>query len=264
MSKLVTIRAFIHLYELDMARTYLESHGIDCFVKDELTVQTYHWYSNAIGGIKLQVNEEDAQRAIALLISAGYLNQKDIEPVQAESKWRQFASNVPLIGKWRPEYRISFLIGSFVVVLMTVVYFAFFYGNVPITEADFTSGYWCVRQVEYRDKAYTPNTKTEEVAEIDSPNQVYIRIGELTNCDEYAKFDNEHVLRLPGIGTRPVFAKWYIKEDRLIIDHADTLRLVYNGLYEMERRSNTITLTSGSTIIHLVEDDFISRFDPRF
>jgi hypothetical protein len=48
-------------------RGKLESEGIQTFLKDEATVQVYNFYSNAVGGVKLQVFAYDAERAIAIL-----------------------------------------------------------------------------------------------------------------------------------------------------------------------------------------------------
>jgi hypothetical protein len=65
--KLVTVAAFSLAIEADLARTKLESEGIECFVADEHTV-TMNWlYSHAIGGVKLKVWQSDLQRAKEIL-----------------------------------------------------------------------------------------------------------------------------------------------------------------------------------------------------
>ncbi len=48
----------------------LEAEAIECFVKDEFTDP---FVSNAIGGVKLQVREQDCARAIQILKDAGFL-----------------------------------------------------------------------------------------------------------------------------------------------------------------------------------------------
>ena len=65
--KPVTVRVFRDLPEAQLARTILESANMPCFLADENTVRMDWFYSNAIGGIKLWVNEEDAEAATALL-----------------------------------------------------------------------------------------------------------------------------------------------------------------------------------------------------
>ena len=59
--------------DIYLARSYLESEGIDTWLKDELTAQVQNFYSNAIGGVKLMVQAADAGRARDLLTGAGYI-----------------------------------------------------------------------------------------------------------------------------------------------------------------------------------------------
>lgn len=51
----------------------LESEGIECFIMDELTIQVQPFYSNAIGGAKLQVHEKDLELANEILREGGYI-----------------------------------------------------------------------------------------------------------------------------------------------------------------------------------------------
>lgn len=67
MNKLVTIKTFTYPHEAYVVRGKLESEGIETFMKDELTVQVHNFYSNAVGGVKLQVLEEDVERALSVL-----------------------------------------------------------------------------------------------------------------------------------------------------------------------------------------------------
>ncbi len=84
MSNLVTIRSFSNSTEYEMAKSFLESNGIQCFGQDEITNRVY--ISNANGGAKLQVMPEDTEEAILLLMESGYLKESDLEPT-AEIKW---------------------------------------------------------------------------------------------------------------------------------------------------------------------------------
>ena len=67
MSKWVTVLTVGLPQHMWVIRTRLESEGIECFAKDELTVQSDNLYSNAVGGVKLQVQEDDVPRAIEIL-----------------------------------------------------------------------------------------------------------------------------------------------------------------------------------------------------
>lgn len=84
MSQLITIRTFSSSIDSEMVRSYLESLGVNCYIKDEFINRAY--VPNLTGGIKLQVEEENLETAIALLKDGGYLTEKDLEPV-AEYKF---------------------------------------------------------------------------------------------------------------------------------------------------------------------------------
>ncbi len=67
MTSFVTIKTFgfpgdAHLYKLS-----LEQEGIETFLKDELSIQSDQLLSPALGGVKLQVQEADVERALAIL-----------------------------------------------------------------------------------------------------------------------------------------------------------------------------------------------------
>ncbi|RYE21427.1 MAG: DUF2007 domain-containing protein [Sphingobacteriales bacterium] len=65
--ELVTIATFSTSIEAHIQKGYLENEGIPCFLKDEHTISANPMYDVAMGGIKLQVWESDAQRAYNLL-----------------------------------------------------------------------------------------------------------------------------------------------------------------------------------------------------
>ncbi|MCG9750169.1 DUF2007 domain-containing protein [Vibrio brasiliensis] len=56
-------------YEAQIAKASLESAGIECCIADEHTVNAQWLYSNAIGGVKLMVAEEDLDQARLILSS---------------------------------------------------------------------------------------------------------------------------------------------------------------------------------------------------
>jgi hypothetical protein len=70
----ITIRTFNLPTDAVVIRARLEAEGIECFLKNELTVQVNPFYSNAVGGVQLQVKESDFVNAVAILREGGYLN----------------------------------------------------------------------------------------------------------------------------------------------------------------------------------------------
>lgn len=86
------LNTFIYPHDAHMAKGYLESNGIEVVLKDELTVQVYNFYSNAIGGVKLLIREPEYDRGLEVLKQGGFVVPKDeqkktnIEPIVLTGK----------------------------------------------------------------------------------------------------------------------------------------------------------------------------------
>jgi len=75
---MVTVRTCAFLPDAQMIRSYLEGSDIRVVLPDEFTIQTNWLWSNAMGGIRVQVSEEDETRARDLL--------KNFDQTEAEAK----------------------------------------------------------------------------------------------------------------------------------------------------------------------------------
>src|SRR5271170_5735475 len=64
---MITVRRCFSLPEAQVIQSHLEGSGIETFLPDELTVQNDWLWTNAIGGVRVQVHEEDVERARELL-----------------------------------------------------------------------------------------------------------------------------------------------------------------------------------------------------
>ena len=78
--------------EAHMVQGYLASEGIESVLKDELITQVQPFYSNAVGGVKVLVREEDEAAALQVLEKGGYLHPEKLEKV--EVVFRTSATNV--------------------------------------------------------------------------------------------------------------------------------------------------------------------------
>jgi len=67
MPRLVTIATFQDTIKANIYKAKLQAAGIYSFLADENTVGINWLFSNAIGGIRLQVTEEDVENALYLL-----------------------------------------------------------------------------------------------------------------------------------------------------------------------------------------------------
>jgi len=75
--------------EAEMARGLLESNGIQARLRDDGLVGVHPWLSNAVGGVKVVVPAQDAERAREILDDAGEGSEstgpKLVDPVEQDS-----------------------------------------------------------------------------------------------------------------------------------------------------------------------------------
>ncbi len=65
--RLITIAQYRDLPTAGLAQSTLESAGIICFLDNQFMIGINWLYSNALGGVKLQVLETDVEQALKLL-----------------------------------------------------------------------------------------------------------------------------------------------------------------------------------------------------
>lgn len=82
----VTIRQYLNVPEALLAKSILDSAGISCFLGDQNIIRLDWFLSNALGGVKLLVKEQDAVAANELL------NQHSPESSLAEDSDEQTRS----------------------------------------------------------------------------------------------------------------------------------------------------------------------------
>ncbi|MDW6004113.1 putative signal transducing protein [Vibrio mangrovi] len=66
---MIVVARFSFPHEAHIAKASLDSAGIESYIADEYTVNTQWLYSDAIGGVRLMVAEEEAYEACQLLNS---------------------------------------------------------------------------------------------------------------------------------------------------------------------------------------------------
>jgi len=77
--------------EAEMARELLERNGIEALLRDEGLVGVHPWLSNAVGGVKVVVPFEDAERAREILGDAGRGGEPPAEDPDAAADERSDA-----------------------------------------------------------------------------------------------------------------------------------------------------------------------------
>jgi Zn finger protein HypA/HybF involved in hydrogenase expression len=74
----ITVNAYNNYVEAHIAKGVLEEQGIACWLKDENTVTIDPILTNAVGGIKVMVPKEEAQRAWDILQALKKEKQLDV------------------------------------------------------------------------------------------------------------------------------------------------------------------------------------------
>ncbi len=97
-NELVILQSYLSGFEANLARSQLAFAGIESVVLDEMVVGTLWHMGPALGGVKLQVRQEDAEEALAVLREAFAPEESDAEgpaplptPAQQEEATREAA-----------------------------------------------------------------------------------------------------------------------------------------------------------------------------
>lgn len=236
MNNWTTIRTFEFPYEAIVIRSLLESEGIECSLKDELTAQVNPFYSNAIGGVKLQVKESDLTDALIVLKLAGYWQEPTKTVSETAVKIDRFTSKIPLFGKLEFIPRLMLLVS----IIIGVPMFILFYPSPINVYEKLSSQYWCIDYVEYHNKVYLPETVEE-----------YISFNLVGVCEEYIEFGEDYSISAPGFRSPSVRARWKVaKPDSVTIFNANNLDYLYDGTYKIDYRDNKLILKSKTTTVH--------------
>src|SRR5690242_18006536 len=133
MESFITIKTFTQPHSAYIIKGHLEAEGIECFLKDELTVQSMNFYSEAIGGVKLQVRSTDAERAILLLEEYGYICDKDLEPPgywRYLNKFDRVTGSMFLLNNIKTGPRFMLILIVAVLLLASLIYLFTIYAGV--------------------------------------------------------------------------------------------------------------------------------------
>ncbi|MFT3991076.1 MAG: DUF2007 domain-containing protein [Luteolibacter sp.] len=93
-----TIASFSTPEDAHLFRTYLASEGIEAFLHDEFFVQLFWQYSNAIGGVRVVVSDDDAGEAAAIYRDYSATLKEGPYPVSPVRIWPVVALISLLVG----------------------------------------------------------------------------------------------------------------------------------------------------------------------
>ena len=78
---MVVVATFSKPEEAHLLRMRLEAGGIQAFIRDENTIQVDWLYSNAMGGVRVEVAEEDVAATRELLAADNGISAQDSESI---------------------------------------------------------------------------------------------------------------------------------------------------------------------------------------
>lgn len=213
-----------------VVRSRLEFEGIECFVKDELTIQVDNFYSNAIGGLELQVKTEDVENALFVLKEMG-LVQNDIKP-RKKSHLIKLTDRIPILNRWPLSLRILILLP---LILGPLIFF------IQIKTQRSTSSLllrtnWCVNTIEYNGSTIANNTIPEST--IYSPYQP---------CETQMRIDDDYHIFIPTEGHKQIMGHILIRNDSVEIFGLDTLQKMYHHVFKVDATDSRLVLTSKTT-----------------
>lgn len=214
--------------ELVVAKTKLESEGIECRVLDELTVQSYNFLSSAVGGVKLQVLKSDFKKAHTILQQGGFIKEE-------ESSQLNYLERKLSDPKFYRKFKISLIGFTSIIVLIVIGLFINLYVNKPSDYERLIGERWCLDHVVYENEIFYPYTISDKVKIYDSGQ-----------CKESIIFDSTGIVQFPGFNTTTFNHNWILANDQIRISKIDTLESVFYGTYNYEMSKNEIIMTSDS------------------
>lgn len=90
---LVTLDTFQNAHEARLALDFLGSQGIKAVLSDEHVVGMHFFIGNAIGGVKLKVLANDAERAVTLMTQKNKIHHSDDDQTADEFDESDFADD---------------------------------------------------------------------------------------------------------------------------------------------------------------------------
>lgn len=122
MDKIVEIARFTYPADAQILRSLLESEGIECYLKDELSNQILGSYVD-IGGVKVEILEKDIPHALEVMKAGGFPIETDNESEQLKAL-SSFSDRIPFLRKYPLEKQIMIIFIITAVLLALLIYFS--------------------------------------------------------------------------------------------------------------------------------------------
>lgn len=109
-NKFVTIATFPDALKAQIVRGSLETQGIPCFIADEHTITNQPYLTMAYGGVRLQVQERDSERAREIITTRPTFSVLEKAPEQSADKCPNCdSSKIEQVNSARSRSFLSFI-----------------------------------------------------------------------------------------------------------------------------------------------------------
>ena len=126
MKQLQTIASFVQPHEAYVCAGVLRENGIDSFIKNELTTQTLSMISDQLGGVQLQVDLENVERATQILLENELIENPTAQSTGEDFLFAEYTLKIPLINKLPIQFQF---VASFMFLIVIILFSLAVYGS---------------------------------------------------------------------------------------------------------------------------------------
>jgi hypothetical protein len=217
----------------------LEQAGIDYFIKDLHTSTAIGLGSAATGGIKLIVDENDAHRALQLLVDEGLLPRESLDQKAEPGRLVAFLSLV-----------LPYLNKVFLVIIITglIALLWSLFDNRSEMEILCDGPAKCLESLDLKSDRRWSLLDSLYAAQDTSKASLLMNIY-CENSMDFA-FPDQFILKL---GPYSCSGRWYFEDDQLRLMLSTRDSLLFGTNYSIKDSANLIILSADSTKIYLYD-----------
>lgn len=196
MAEWVTVYREQNFTNAHLIKSFLEFDDIEVQLLDELTAQTGALYVAASGGVRIQVQESDIPKALAILKDKGYGNPDVDKSNQLFNALGTFTKKIPFLKKMRIEVAVFTLAA----ILFSIILAIIFVLTRESTEDVIANKRWQVVEIKHNN----------QIIKRDFSNSILIVSG-----PDKISFKEDYSILLSDYGQGSTEAKWKVDGDKI-------------------------------------------------
>ena len=235
----VTIKTYNFAHEAVIDQHILKDAGIETHLMDELSIQANPIYSNALGGVKLQVwanaveeaEEVLSKQYVAESISREHNTDEELEKIAMQAD--EVETEIHLETKKDSH---SWSIYITLAGILTIIIFIAYYSQ-PRLQQEIIRYRWCINYAVIKSEKLLPRT-------------IGVPLKFNGTCQEGMLFDVDGNMYMPGFGTQSSYGRYTLTKNKINIDLYDIELQKLNGNYDIKLDNGNLTLESPNVSIY--------------